>query len=170
MKFQKLNSQFPFKDLFTYVFLAVLIFIAVPRLSLVMASRDCFSLECTGFSLWWLLLLWLVDSIEHRLSSAGTQAQMLRGMWTRDGPLMDLLGQRWNLCPLHWQVDSQPLDHQRSPKYVLRWSFFSLNQLFSRMTCREKKGALPSPSFNPVKIIVDFKGQLLLISFSYLEW
>ena len=38
------------------------------------------------------------------------------------------------------------------------------------MTCREKKGALPSPSFNPVKITVDFKGQLLLISFSYLEW
>ena len=49
---------------------------------------------------------------------------MLRGMWTRDGPLMDLLDQRWNLCPLHWQVDSQPLDHQRSPKYVLRWYLF----------------------------------------------
>ena len=29
-----------------------------------------------------------------------------------------------NLCPLHWQVDSQPLDHQRSPKptLVLVWS------------------------------------------------
>ena len=38
------------------------------------------------------------------------------------------------------------------------------------MTCREKKRALSSLSFNPVKIIIDFKGQLLLISFSYLEW
>ena len=50
------------------------VFIAVPRLSLVMASRVCFSLQCTGFSLWWLLLLQLVDSIEHRLGSYGTQA------------------------------------------------------------------------------------------------
>ena len=25
------------------------------------------------------------------------------------------LDQRSNLCPMHWQVDSQPLDHQGSP-------------------------------------------------------
>ena len=25
------------------------------------------------------------------------------------------LNQGWNLCPLHWQVDSSPLDHQGSP-------------------------------------------------------
>ena len=24
-----------------------------------------------------------------------------------------------NLCPLHWQVDSLPLDHQGSPKRIL---------------------------------------------------
>ena len=27
--------------------------------------------------------------------------------------------QGWNPCPLHWQVDSQPLDHQGSPGFTL---------------------------------------------------
>ena len=31
----------------------------------------------------------------------------------------NILDQGLNLCPLHWQADSQPLDHQGSPsKYV----------------------------------------------------
>ena len=37
-------------------------------------------------------------------SSSGTGAQLPRGMW-------NLIP--WSsLCPLHWQADSQPLDHQ----------------------------------------------------------
>ena len=28
-------------------------------------------------------------------------------------------GQRWNLCLLHWQVESLPLSHQGSPKFTL---------------------------------------------------
>ena len=44
----------------------------------------------------------------HRLSSCGSRAQLLRGMW-------DLWDQGSNPRPLHWQADSQPLHHQGSP-------------------------------------------------------
>ena len=44
----------------------------------------------------------------RRLSSCGSRAQLLRGMW-------DLPRQGSNPCPLHWQADSQPLRHQGSP-------------------------------------------------------
>ena len=47
----------------------------------------------------------------RRLSSRGSRAQLLRGMWDlpRPGP---------EPSPLHWQVDSQPLRHQGSPILV----------------------------------------------------
>ena len=52
---------------------------------------------------------------EHRLQtrrlSSGSRAQLLRGMW-------DLSDQGSNPCPLHWQVDSQPLHHQGSPSVM----------------------------------------------------
>ena len=69
------------------------IFVAVHRLSLVAVSRGYSLLQYAGFSLWWLLLLWSTGSrhmgfsscgsqvLERRLSSCGTQAQLLRGMW-----------------------------------------------------------------------------------------
>ena len=44
----------------------------------------------------------------RRLSSCGSQAQLLHGMW-------DLPRQGSNPCPLHWQADSQTLRHQGSP-------------------------------------------------------
>ena len=69
------------------------VFIAVRGLSLVEASRGYSSLQCVGFSLSWLLLLWSralgvqaavvvahglsscgSQALEHRLSSCGTQA------------------------------------------------------------------------------------------------
>ena len=48
----------------------------------------------------------------RRLSSCGSRAQLLHGMWDppRPGP---------NPCPLHWQADSQPLRHQGSPSVLL---------------------------------------------------
>ena len=42
-----------------------------------------------------------------RLSSCGSWAQLLCGMWDLPRP--------GNPCPLHWQADSQPLRHQGSP-------------------------------------------------------
>ena len=38
-------------------------------------------------------------AVEHKLSSCGAQAYLLRGTW-------DLPDQGSNLYPLHWQVDS----------------------------------------------------------------
>ena len=59
----------------------------------------------------------------RRLSSHGSRAQPLRGMW-------DIPDQGTNLCPLHQQADSQPLRHQGSPKEYLFLSVVSLKNFF----------------------------------------
>ena len=43
-----------------------------------------------------------------------------------------LLDQGSNLCPLHWQGDSQALDHQGSPKSLLCNMFYELHQVSVR--------------------------------------
>ena len=74
------------------------VFAAVHGLSLVAASRGYSFSRCAGFSLQWLLLLQSTGSrctgfsscgsqaLEHRLSSCGTRASLLRGMWDLPGP------------------------------------------------------------------------------------
>ena len=91
------------KNKFIYLWLHW-VFIAARGLSLVAASRGYSSLQCAGFSLRWLLFcgaralgawasvvvagglsscgLW---APEYRLSSCGTQALLLRGMWDLPG-------------------------------------------------------------------------------------
>ena len=97
--------------LFIYYFWLCWVFVSACRLSLVVASVGYSSLWCAGFLLWWLLVaehglqacglqqLWLMDSVvvahrlsscgswalEHRLSSSGTRAQLLHGMWDLPG-------------------------------------------------------------------------------------
>ena len=63
------------------------------RFSLVVASRAYSSLWCAGFSLQWLLLLQSTGSrvqasvvVAHRLSSCGSWALLLHGMWDLPGP------------------------------------------------------------------------------------
>ena len=51
------------------------VFIAVRGLSLVAESRGYSLLWCTGFSLWWLLLLQTIGSRRMGFSSCGTWAQ-----------------------------------------------------------------------------------------------
>ena len=51
------------------------VFVAAYRLSLVAASGGYSSLWCTGFSLWWLLLLRSTGSRHAGFSSCGTWAQ-----------------------------------------------------------------------------------------------
>ena len=51
------------------------VFVAVRGLSLVAASGGYSSLQCTGFSLRWLLLLWSTGSRCAGFSSCGTWAQ-----------------------------------------------------------------------------------------------
>ena len=86
-----------FINLFIYFWLCW-VFVAACRLSLVVASRGYPSLQCVGFSLRWLLLLRSMGSrcksfsscglwaIECRLSSCGSRASLLRGMWDLPGP------------------------------------------------------------------------------------
>ena len=48
------------------------VFVAARRLSLAVASGGYSSLQCVGFSLWWLLLLWSMGSRHMGFSSCGT--------------------------------------------------------------------------------------------------
>ena len=69
---------------FTYLFILFIIyfwlrwiFVAAHGLSLVMESGGYASLQCAGFSLWWLLLLQSTGSRRTGFSSCGTQSQYL---------------------------------------------------------------------------------------------
>ena len=65
-----------FKHLFDlFLFLATWVFVDAHGLSLVEASRGYSSLQCVGFSLWWLLLLRSMGSRCMGFSSCGTRAQ-----------------------------------------------------------------------------------------------
>ena len=57
--------------------LVALVFVEACGLSLVVASRGCSSLQSTGFSLWWLLLLQGTGSRCWGFSSCGSWAQQL---------------------------------------------------------------------------------------------
>ena len=86
-----------FNYLFIYFWLHW-VFVAASGLSLVAVSGGYSSLWCAGFSLRWLLLLQSMGSrcvgfsscgsraLEHRLSSCGTWAWLLRGLWDLPGP------------------------------------------------------------------------------------
>ena len=73
---QKSTDFFSFNlfILFIYFWLCW-VFVAARRLSLVVVSRGYSSLQCTGFSLRWLLLLWNRGSRRTGFSSYGTRAQ-----------------------------------------------------------------------------------------------
>ena len=57
-----------------YYFWLRWVFVAVRGLSLVTASGGYSSLQCTGFSLWWLLLLQSTGSRRAGFSSCGARA------------------------------------------------------------------------------------------------
>ena len=78
------------------------VFIAACGLSLVGASGDCW-LWCVGFSLWGLLLLQSTGSV---VVAHGCGCSAACGIFPDQG---------LNPCPLHWQADSWPLDHQGCP-------------------------------------------------------
>ena len=116
------------KDLLIYLWL-YWVFVAVPRLSLVAVSRGDSSLWCVGFSLWWLLLLWSMDLrhvgsvvVAQRLWSTGSVVVVQRLSCLVDCRIFPEHG--LNPCLLHWQVDSEPLDHQGSPPYPTHLFFF----------------------------------------------
>ena len=93
--------------LFIYFWLCW-VFVSVRGLSLVAASRGHSSLRCAGLSLSRPLLLRSTSS--RRAGSVvvahGPSCSAACGIFPDQGS---------NLCPLHWQADSQPLRHQGSP-------------------------------------------------------
>ena len=87
-------------------------------------SRGYSLLCCSGFSLWWLLLLWNTGS-----RCEGSVVAMPGLSCPTCGIFPD---QGLNLCLLHWQVDSLSLNHQGSPeklnfkkvRITQRWVWF----------------------------------------------
>ena len=90
---------FFFNKFFLFIFLWLnWVFVAAGGLSLVVVSGGYSSLRCAGFSLRWLLLLRSTGSrrvgfsscgsrtLERSLSSCGSRAQLLHGMWDLPRP------------------------------------------------------------------------------------
>ena len=72
-------ESFPFFFFFNFIYFWLLwVFVAVRGLSLVAVSGGYSSLWCTGFLLWWLLLLRSNGSRHAGFSSCSTRAQQLR--------------------------------------------------------------------------------------------
>ena len=97
--------------LFIYLFIyfwLCWVFVSVQGLSLVVASGGHSSSRCAGLSLSGPLLLRSTSS--RRAGSVvvahGPSCSTACGIFPDQGS---------NLCPLHWQADSQPLCHQGSP-------------------------------------------------------
>ena len=101
------ESLFFFFNLFIY-FSLCWVFVSVRGLSLVVASGGHSSLRCAGLSPSRPLLLRSTGS--RRAGSVvvahGLSCSVACGIFPDQGS---------NLCPLHWQADSQPLRHQGSP-------------------------------------------------------
>ena len=95
---------------FTYLFLTVLHLRCCSGFFLVVVNWGCSSLQCTGFSLQWLLLLPSTGSKAHRLQylwRTGLVAlQHVGSSWTRDRTC-DSCIDRWILY--HWAVREAPL-------------------------------------------------------------
>ena len=111
-KNEELLFFFNFIYLFIYLFIyfwLCWVFVSVRGLSLVAASGGHSSSRCAGLSLSGPLLLRSTGF--KRAGSVvvahGPSCSMACGIFPDQGS---------NPCPLHWQADSQPLRHQRSPK------------------------------------------------------
>ena len=90
--------------------------------------------RCTGFSLWWLLVLWSTGSRRGAFSDCSVQAQQLQLPSSRgQAPLVMhefscpaaggvFPDEGWNPGLLPWQADSLPWCHQGSPA---AWTFYS---------------------------------------------
>ena len=113
------------------------VFVAARGVSLVVVSGGYSSLQCAGFSLRWLLLLWSMGSRRAGFGSCSMQAQQLWLMGSRaQAQQLQCVGlscsvacgifpdQGSNPCPLHWQADSQPLHHQGRPVLSIFASYF----------------------------------------------
>ena len=102
-------SFYFFLNLFLFIYLWLCwVFVSVWGLSLVVASGGHSSSRCAGLSLLRPLLLRSAGSkcAGSVIVTHGPRCSAACGIFPDQGS---------NPCPLHWQADSQPLRHQRSP-------------------------------------------------------
>ena len=98
-----INDSFKF-ILFIYFWLCW-VFVAARMLSLVATSGGYSSLQCAGFSLWWLLLVRSTGSRRVGFSSCGTWASVVVAHGLSGSAACEIfLDQGSNPCPLHWQA------------------------------------------------------------------
>ena len=96
-----------FFKIYLFYFWLRWVFVAAHGLSLVLASRGFSSLQCVGFSLWWLLLLQSTGSRRAGFGSCGTRASVVVVHRLSCSKACGIFpDQGSNLCPLHWQADS----------------------------------------------------------------
>ena len=97
-----------FKSIFLKIYLLIYfwlcwVFTAACRLSLVAGSGGYSSLQCTGFSLWGLLLLWNMGSRHLGFSNFGLWAQQLTASGLSCPMACGIFPEQGsNPCPLHW--------------------------------------------------------------------
>ena len=106
-----------FIDLFIYYFCLCWVFVSVRGLSLVAASGGHSSSRCAGLSL------------SRPLLWRSTGSRCAGSVVVAHGPSCSaacgiLPDQGSNPRPLHWQADSHPLRHQRSPIKILMCIFY----------------------------------------------
>ena len=99
--------SFFFFKVFVYLFIYLWlcwVFVSARGLSLVVASGGHSSSRCAGLSPSRPLLLWSTGSrcAGSVVVAHGPSCSAARGIFPDQGS---------NLCPLHWQADSQPLRH-----------------------------------------------------------
>ena len=111
---ESFSFLFVFLKKFIYLFIyfwLCWVLVSVRGLSLVAASGGHSSLRCVGLSL------------SRPLLPRGTGSRRAGSVIVAHGPSCSAAcgifpDQGSNRCPLHWQADSQPLRHQRSPRGV----------------------------------------------------
>ena len=110
--------------LFILIFWLKWVFGAAHRLSLG-CGEWVLLLGCKGVSLRWLLLLQSIGSRASAVAVHGLSCSEACGLLPDQGS---------NSTLLHWQVDSQPLDHQGSPITVISWRSILSNRSVEKNT------------------------------------
>ena len=106
------SSSFFFFNYYLFIYFWLCwVFISVRGLSPVVARGVHSSSRCAGLLLSWPLLLWSTSSrrADSVVVAHGLSCSTACGIFPDQG---------LNPCPLHWQMDSQPLCHQGSPLVV----------------------------------------------------
>ena len=88
------------------------------------------------------------QALEHGTGNCGPWAWLPPGVW-------DLPGSGIRLCLLHWQVDSQPLNHQGSRENISADTKYSVSNC--KYTCKTTGGsASPKGPFHVFRITMAY--------------